>query len=276
VVIRSIMIKNIKKGMSFLFGISPAGRSLTVFPDDIFIVSYPRSGNTWLRFLIGNIVYQNDYVNFESIETKIPDIYQNSEKKLKDISPPRILKSHEYFDPRYKNIIYLVRDPRDVVISYYHYHIKMRSIIDDYPIEKFVNRFLIGELDSYGSWEDNVGSWIRMRQNSQNFLLIHYENVLKDPKSELMKISKFLRINADDERLDRAIELSSKDNMKKLEKLQTHLWKPIRRSRKDKMFVRNARVGGWKDELPKSSAEEIENAWLNLMELLGYLSPALK
>ena len=54
------------------------------------------------------------------MEYIIPDIYKNTEKDLKVIKRPRVLKSHEYYDPRQKKLIYLVRDPRDVVISYYH------------------------------------------------------------------------------------------------------------------------------------------------------------
>ena len=48
------------------------GRNLTVFPDDVFVTSYPRSGNTWLRFLIGNLAYQEEPVSFANIEGRIP------------------------------------------------------------------------------------------------------------------------------------------------------------------------------------------------------------
>ena len=54
-----------------------AGRGLTVFPEDVFLVSYPRSGNTWTRFLLGNLLWQNDPVTFLNIESRIPEIYFN-------------------------------------------------------------------------------------------------------------------------------------------------------------------------------------------------------
>src|SRR4051794_3610937 len=93
------------------FGLNPAGRRLTVLPDDIFIVSYPRSGNTWTRFLIGNLLSPNSPVTFANVESRIPEIYLCTDQQLRELAKPRIMKSHEYFDPRYKKIIYLVRDP---------------------------------------------------------------------------------------------------------------------------------------------------------------------
>src|SRR5881397_1861057 len=93
-----------------------AGRRLTVFPDDVFIVSYPRSGNTWTRFLVGNLVYQDEPVTFANIESRIPEIYLFPDRVLRSLPRPRMLKSHECFDPRYQRVIYIVRDPRDVVV----------------------------------------------------------------------------------------------------------------------------------------------------------------
>lgn len=76
-----------------------AGRNLTVFPDDIFLTSYPRSGNTWSRFLIGNLIYQDEPTTFLNVEERIPEIYFNSDHRLRALIRPRILKSHECFQP---------------------------------------------------------------------------------------------------------------------------------------------------------------------------------
>src|SRR5262245_12913126 len=84
-----------------------SGRNITVFPDDTFLVSYPRSGNTWLRFLIG-CVFHGEPITFGTLEAKVPDIYQNHNKVLLKIPRPRLIKSHEYFEPRYKKVIYVV------------------------------------------------------------------------------------------------------------------------------------------------------------------------
>ena len=106
-----------------LLGKKTAGRYLTVFPDDIFLVSYPRSGNTWTRFLIGNLVHQDEAVTFTNVESRIPEIYLFPDRILRRFPRPRILKSHECFDPRYKRIIYVdSRSPRccHLVLSLCH------------------------------------------------------------------------------------------------------------------------------------------------------------
>ena len=141
------MFRALGEAWRVLLGKKTAGRALTVFPDDIFIVSYPRSGNTWTRFLIGNLVYQDESITFANVESRIPEIYLFPDRVLRAIDRPRILKSHESFDPRYQRIIYVVRDPRDVAVSCYHYAIKRKSIAQDYPIEEFVPRFIAAEFD---------------------------------------------------------------------------------------------------------------------------------
>jgi len=45
---------------------------MTVFPDDLFVVSYPRSGNTWTRFLLGNLIYQDEPITFANVERRLP------------------------------------------------------------------------------------------------------------------------------------------------------------------------------------------------------------
>src|SRR5215469_11705139 len=111
-----------------LTGRQIAGRGATVYPDDVFLVSYPRSGNTWTRFLLGNLIDQKIPVSFSNIESRIPEIYFNPDRFLRQLPRPRMLKSHECFQPHYPHVIYIVRDPRDVAISFYHHTVKARNI----------------------------------------------------------------------------------------------------------------------------------------------------
>jgi len=101
-----------------LSGRQTASRGVTVFSDDVFLVSYPRSGNTWTRFLLGNLIDQKDPLTFSNIESRIPEIYFNNDRFLRQLPRPRLLKSHECFQPHYPHVIYIVRDPRDVEISF--------------------------------------------------------------------------------------------------------------------------------------------------------------
>src|SRR5689334_7193419 len=109
-----------------LSGRQVAGRNVSVFPDDVFLVSYPRSGNTWTRFLLGNLLWQDTPVTFSNIESRIPEIYFNPDRLMRQLRRPRLLKSHECFQPHYPRVIYIVRDPRDVATSFYHHNVKAR------------------------------------------------------------------------------------------------------------------------------------------------------
>src|SRR3979411_2209391 len=142
------MIRAITHLGRVLTGRQMAGRNLTVFSDDVFLVSYPRSGNTWTRFLIGNLVHQDEPVTFSNIESRITDIYFHPDHRMRRLSRPRILKSHECFQPHYRQIIYIVRDPRDVAVSFYHHSVKARNIPDNYPMEDFKLRFTNPALDT--------------------------------------------------------------------------------------------------------------------------------
>lgn len=270
-------VRAIAQAGRVLTGRQMAGRNLTVFPDDVFLVSYPRSGNTWARFLIGNLIYQDEPVTFANIESRIPEIYFNPDHAMRRLPRPRILKSHECFQPQYRRVIYIVRDPRDVAVSFYHHNIKVRNIADDYPIEDFVPRFINAEFDAkWGSWADHVLSWLRLRQDSPGFILLRYESMKRQPEAELARVAAFLQscsfraIDPSHGKLQRAVELSSPERMRTLEKHQASQWVLTRATRSDKPFVRSATAGSWKSQLPQQSVAAIETAWGEIMQTLDY------
>ena len=260
-----------------LTGRQLAGRGVTVYPDDVFLVSYPRSGNTWTRFLLGNLLYPDAPVTFSNIETRIPEIYFNRDRMLRALPRPRMLKSHESFQPHYPHVIYIVRDPRDVAISFYHHNVKARNIQDDYPMTSFVPRFIAGEFDQkFGSWRDNVLSWVSLRGENPNFMMLRYEEMKRDTGAALLQVVAFLehcsfrKIDSRPEALQRAIGLSSPERMRTLEKEEAASWVLTKSTRSDKPFVRTAKAGGWKSQLAPESVEAIESAWGELMQSLGY------
>jgi hypothetical protein len=250
----------------------PAGRGVTVMPNDIFLVGYFRSGSTWSRFIFGNYIWQDRDVTFATLDEFVPSIYVHPDRVLR--KKPRILKSHEYFDPRYPRTIYIVRDPRDVAVSFYYYNLKVRVLPDGYPMDDFVKRFVARNTIEYqnrvGSWEENVMSWVRMRQGKSNFCLVRYEDLLSDPATELKKVSPMLNIEPTPERIERAIRLSSASHMRTLEKTQWNKWAATKDTRQDIPFVREAKSGGWESKLSEASVRTIEEAWGPSMQELGY------
>jgi hypothetical protein len=249
----------------------PAARGLTIYPDDTFLVSFPRSGNTWTRFLVCNLMNPDDPVNFAQLESRIPEIYDVTDRNLRAFPRPRMIKSHECFDPRYKKVIYIVRDPRDVLISYYEFQLKRRVISDDCSLEEFLPRFMESEFEpKTGSWRDHVVSWTATRGGQKSFLLLRYEDMLADTRQESTKIASFLGLECNSERITRAVALSSADRMRKLEKEQSRQWKETKKTREDKPFVRKAASGSWKSTLSKPCVAQIESRWGDVMRSVGY------
>ena len=260
-----------------LTGRQPAGRGFTFFPDDVFLVSYPRSGNTWTRFLLANLLDPEHPATFSNIESRVPEIYFNYDHRLRRLPRPRILKSHEAFVPRYPRVIYIVRDPRDVAVSFYHHNIKWRTIPEDFPIEEFIPRFIAGVYDPWaGSWEDNVNSWVSTRRGSSKFLLLRYEDLKQNTQKELLRVSEFLRdagfpnVATSPEKLAEAVERSSPERMRALEKEDGGQHVQLKRTRQDKPIIRGATSGGWRSALSEASVALIESAWGDLMESMGY------
>ena len=266
------MIYGITYALKYLMGLDYAGRNFAVLSDDTMVVSYPRSGNTWTRFLIANLLHPSKDVSFLNIEALIPDTTTISSLALKRIPSPRVIKTHEYFDHRYPRVVYIVRDPRDVVLSCYNFQRKYRQIPDAYPLEQYVDDFLEGRSTerAWGTWGENVGSWLSSRFRHPTFLLIRFEDMLERSHEELRRLGDFFGVTVTSEILERVVTRSSADNMRELEKDQQDKWVGAKKHRKDIPFVGSAKAGNWRAKLPQSGVAKIETAWGHLMLALGY------
>jgi hypothetical protein len=169
-------------------------------------------------------------------------------------------------------VIYIVRDPRDVALSYYDFSRKYRHIEDSYPLERYIGDFVTGRLISagWGTWGENVASWVFARGARPGFLLLRYEDMKARPEQELTRIAAFLGIDASPERLQTTLERSSADRMRELEKTQAKDWVSTKDKRSDIPFIRTASAGAWRSKLRPESVAEIESAWGNVMAQLGY------
>ena len=178
-----------------------------VYDDDTYLVSYPRSGNTWIRYLIANIVSPEKKWHLNNISEVVPDIYENDITKYKR---PRIIKSHEPYQKEYPKVIYLYRDGRDLSISYYHLYQTAYDYTGSFT--DFLNDMLSGNV-YYGSWQEHIHSWM-FRKHAIPFLAVQYENLCEKPVHVMQEISNFIGLNTDEKLISAAITNSTFEKQK--------------------------------------------------------------
>ncbi len=257
--------------VDYTLGRQAMAKGVTSYDDDVWVVSYPKSGNTWTRFLIANLIAGRETVDWSNIEHWVPDIYISRDPQLRSLSRPRYFKSHEPYRPDYRRVVFIVRDPRDVAVSYFHFVRKTNMLPVDATMDDFMQKFMGGRIDPYGSWGENVGSWLGARRGTPDLLLLRYEDLLSDTASQLARIAQMLQLPVDNEQLHRAVENSRADRMRELEQSQRHKHKMLKRSRSEIPFVRTAKAGQWQTELPPEAVRQIETSWHGLMSELGYV-----
>lgn len=105
-----------------LKGVGPRVPTSQTREDDIFVVSYPKSGATWLQNLISGLVHRVDPATTPDtvIQELVPDVHYKSEYQ-RCYGNRSFFKSHSLPDPQYRNVVYLLRDGRDAMVSYCHH-----------------------------------------------------------------------------------------------------------------------------------------------------------
>ncbi len=254
-------------------------RHRDIKPDDVFLASFERSGSTWLRFLLCELL-TGDSAAFERINSVIPEMGRQA--GIPPVLPGkhRLIKTHESYRPVYHRAIYLVRDLRDVLLSNFARMEEMdfvRFFSADRSLDGYLAAFLKGKTAPFGSWQHHVNSWFDSPLEARGDLLtIRFENLRKDTEPNLARIVNFLGIKADSEALRRAIENNSLERMRAKEDAtrksgaEAGLLKMHRSSREDGRFVRNGAVGGWRAKLTPEQLKMIDLCAGSALQRAGY------
>lgn len=259
-----------------------AGRSLYKLPDDVFVVAYPGSGGQWLRRLVASLLDPSSPVTESNIMSRVPDLYHMSRRGFANMPRPRIIFSHECFDAEYRRVIYMIRDPRDVAVALYDQGCHGGSIKRDMNVEQFVLTSFLTNNDSQSgwaeefsgpikahqgffyrgrlkdeflgtpaSWGENVMSWLGARGRDPNaMLLLHYEDLVQNPQTELGKVAEFLALAGAQARIRSAVETTRSQQAPQS-------------------------PGRWTDVLPETAVQAIESDWGPVMTTTGYVPQAV-
>ena len=231
------------------------------------LVSYQRSGHTWLRVMLAKMIslqygvekMELDLVKMTKNNSEIPKIgiYHSSTPYFKinvdwdKLEVNGVYPKNDRVNIRgslkRKKIIYLVRDPKDVVVSLFFDLTKRHHLyhedISKFIKEKYTLRRIIKAMNM---WDQE------MSKRSEDFLLIRYEDMIKDTFKEMKRVIQFLDVNVSDEIIQQCVEFGSIKNMRKMEvndSFKDNRLKPKNIADKESYKVRKAKIGGYVDYL---------------------------
>jgi sulfotransferase family protein len=211
-------------------------------PADIFVVGYPKSGNTWMQNLIAGVAYNlnPEYLTDSQILDLVPDVHSCCHYRRHQT--PMYFKTHRLPRPEYRRVIYLLRDGRDVMVSYYHHLRALNG--DDVDFSEIVRT---GRHLLPSKWHDHVNAW-RSNPFGAEILTVRYEDLLENPVSELRRVCEFAGIERPPDVLENVSRKSSFSKMR--EKEEKAGWANPKWPR-SRFFVRRGQAGSFKDEMPE-------------------------
>lgn len=230
-----------------------------IYSDDVFLVSYPKSGNTWVRFLLANALYPDVEVDFHTIHSLIPEVGQ--EARRRNLPGPRLLKSHAPFRPEYPQVIYIVRDGRDVYCSYFHY---LRNKL---PGDITLRDFLRDDSYYQRTWGEHVTSWLD-GSDTGPLLLVYYEDLLEDCAGQLHRMADFIGVGISESRIQAAVRASSFERMRNIEAEKGRAFAD--QDRADR-FMRKGVHGDWRQHFGPEEKKILEHREGDVLRRLGYV-----
>jgi hypothetical protein len=187
--------------------------------DDVYLMNHPRSGSSWLRCLVTSYVRESPITPELAAET-VPGVIRPR------LSPPVmpktehtvLIRSHAAYVKIPARVIYIMRDGRDALLSFY----SLRRKTD--PPTSWVHSATPGEFflrsTKYGPWHEHVLGWLNGLESwsPDRYLVVRYEDLVGEPTRELGKIVEFLGFTPDAARLEQAVAWNTKQNLAEIDK----------------------------------------------------------
>jgi hypothetical protein len=242
-------------------------RHLGLSDQDVMLAAFPKSGSTWLTFMLAELLWQAGGEQTLLDNRFLPEVGKQNQAEHRLPAGGRLIRTHERWRSEYRRAIYVVRDGRDVAVSLY-YHLQrsqgMRADFTDY-LTAFFEGWLIGA----GPWDRHVTGWLDSPAASTGgVLLVRYEDLQADALGQLRRTAEFLGVAANDEQLAAALAAGSKDAMQGREKATTGI--AHREAGATIPVVRKGVVGDWQNHFSPADLERFDQRAGYAMQRLGY------
>ena len=240
---------------------------------DIYLVSYPKSGNTWMRYLLAYSIWPDvSEIDLVQMADFIPSCgIQHDVEKMLDANSPcnqlkhRIIKQHFNYSTeaakRYaKRVIYIVRDGRDAIVSYWHYCNQRDGT--NISFSKFIEA---SSKHGYGPWNKHVMGWLHAPIKGK--IIIRYEDMLNDTEACLRRTLEFAEISVCDEAIENAVRHASFNSLKRIEQYKGFNLEEL----KSIEFIRKGKSGSWQDTFGPGDIKRFNEYHGGPIPELGYI-----
>lgn len=273
-----------------------------------WLASYPKSGNTWFRLFLNQLLGPEKQLNIndlpmlssiasardgfdaglgvnssDMLPAEIDSLRPFSDQLFNNFADSKVFrKIHDAFiSPNTKQpivstsisagVIYIVRNPLDVLVSY-HYHLG-KSIAETMKLlngnnsneNQQLNRIKIQFEQYMGGWSHHVLSWIE--QTQVPVCIIRYEDLLNDPLTHFNKATSFAQIKHSQCDLKQAVDNTHFEKLKKQESKGRFAETPNHNNN----FFRKGIAGGWREYLTEEQVQEVIKNHSTVMTKMGYL-----
>jgi hypothetical protein len=239
-----------------------SGQRYRASPGDVFVVSYPKCGTTWVQYIVYLLV--NDgrpLAAGQRLDDVFPHLEEVGGERVRELPQPRLIKTHLKFDrapwSAQAKYVHVVRNPFDCAVSFYHH---TRGFVRHYDFaagtwDTFFECFVRGEVD-FGDYFDHLLSWWP-RRAEPNVLLLVYERMLAAPGAAVQAIAAFLSGRAaelarDAGRLGGVIRDSGFEAMRR----DQERWSSARPAGMP-AFVRKGAAGDWRSQFSPEQARRL-------------------
>ncbi|XP_073532011.1 amine sulfotransferase-like [Phyllobates terribilis] len=245
--------------------------------DDVFMITYPKSGTIWTQQIL-SLIYSEGYRNGtekKKTSERVPWIEFQALSKDGNCDhnsrpSPRLFASHlsyEFVPRELKNkkakIIYVMRNPKDVIKSLYHFE-AMAAYAETSPdFEHFFQKFLDGDVFA-GSWFDHVRRW-HTHQDCSNILFIKFEDMIMDLRTVVKQMCVFLGKELDNESLNIVLKRATFNEMKKDPLANKEDMPEDFFDSKIGKFMRKGTIGDWKNIMTVAQSEAFDRIFQEKM-----------
>jgi hypothetical protein len=236
--------------------------------NDVMVASYPRSGNTWLRFMLTRILTGKS-AGFDNVNSVIAEVGIHKDARPLLPGEGRLIKTHELYRPAYKRAIYLVRDLRDSLLSQYSRE-KELGLVWWADFDGYIEAFLKGTINGFGSWQEHIPNWLDSPLAKRgDILVVPFEQMRKNPQEKLEVILDYLGFKTDPHVIAEAIADNTLERMRERENKAQKLHKS---KREEGRFVRQGAIMGWREKFTQPQLEMIEHYAGETLARMGYPS----